>query len=158
MKKRVTGLVLAGALGLGGIATGFVVAAAATSETTAADAVSDRVSQIREALAGLVSNGTINRQQADRVAETLADRLPRHGGPHGRHGGHGGRGGFGGGEAFETAAEALGVSVEELRAELGSGQSLADVAAECDVPKEELIDRLVTAAEALLDEHVAEAS
>ena len=92
MRNRITSIVLTSALGLGGIATGIVVApavaSAASDGTSAAAAVSERVTEIREALAGLVSDGSISQAQADEVATTLStsDAL---------HGGHGGRGGKG---------------------------------------------------------------
>ena len=74
MKKRVTSLAVASLLGLGGIAGGAVlapaVASAATSGTGVVEAAGDRVAQIREALAGLVTDGTITQEQAD---EYLAD-------------------------------------------------------------------------------------
>lgn len=155
MNKRVTSLVLAGALGLGGAATGLVlapaVASAATGEQSAADALGDRVSRITQALAGLVSDGSITQQQADEVATSLAERLPVHGHGHG----HGGPGGPGGGLGLETAAEVLGTTTGELRAALEGGQSLADVAADRGVDTRTLVDELVAAASERLDEKVA---
>jgi hypothetical protein len=80
MSKHPPALALAAVLGLGGLATGLVVApamaTAATTQTTAGEAVGDRVSRITEALSGLVSDGTITQDQADRVATTLDGRCP----------------------------------------------------------------------------------
>lgn len=150
MKHRATSIVLTSALGLGGLATGIVLApamaVAATSETTAADAVGDRVTRISEALAGLVSDGSITQAQADEVATVLAEQLPRggHRGPGGGHGGH-----------LDAAAEAIGTTVEELRTALEGGQSLAQVAESKGVSRDDLVAALVAEAEEHLAEHVA---
>src|SRR3954466_12379960 len=123
--SRASGLVLAGAVGLAGMAVGAslspVAASAATSTATAA--VTERVAAIENALAGLVKDGTITQSQADKVATTLDDKLPK-GGGFGRHGGHGGHGGI----DLDTVAGVLGVSADELRTQLQSGKTLAQVA------------------------------
>lgn len=157
MRKHPTHLALAAVLGLGGLATGVVVApamaTAATTQTTPEEAVGDRVSKIKEALSGLVSDGTITQEQADSVATTLDEQLPK-----GRpgHGGPGGRGGFGGGAGLEAAADTLGVPVEELRTALRDGQSLADVAETQGVSTDDLVAALVEAAEARLADAVTD--
>jgi hypothetical protein len=158
-KTRATSLLLAGTLGLGGLAGGLVlapaVATAATSSTTASDAVAARVSRITEALSGLVSDGTLTQPQADRVATTLAEQLPPRGhGPGGR--GHHGGPGRGLGPVLQTAAEAIGVPVDELRAALADGRSLAQVAEAEGVERQTVVDALVAAANAHIDEHVAD--
>lgn len=154
MSKRPGTLVLAAVLGLGGLATGVVVApalaTAATTQTTTGEAVGDRVTTIEEALSGLVSDGTITQDQADQVATTLDEQLPKRG-----HG-HGGRGGPGGGAKLEAAAGALGVTVEELRTALQGGQSLADVAQEQGVSTDDLVNALVEETKTRLDEAVTE--
>lgn len=150
MKNRITSIVLTGALGLGGVATGVVLApamaSAATGDSTATTAVSDRLTKIKEVLSGLVSDGTINQAQADKVATTLDAALPRGGGHHG--------GGRGGGRNLETAASALGTTVAELRTALEGGKSLADVASSKGVSKATLTAKLVEAAKARLAEKV----
>lgn len=154
MSKHPGNLVLAAVLGLGGLATGVVVApamaTAATTQTTTGEAVGDRVTRIKEALSGLVSDGTITQEQADQVATTLDEQLPHRG-----HG-HGGRGGPGGGAKLETAAEALGVPVEDLRTALQSGQSLTDVAEDQGVSTDDLVNALVEEAKTRLAEKVTE--
>lgn len=169
MKKRATRILLAGTLGVAGLTAGAAVAPglvqAQSSETSTVDAASDRGSRIAEALSGLVSDGTLTQEQADEVARTVPEQAPP-GGGHGPGGrGPGGRGlnghgpgahGPGGGRGLDTAAETLGLSVEELRAELESGRSLADVAAQQGVDQQDLIDALVTTAGEHLDEEVAE--
>jgi uncharacterized protein (DUF433 family) len=64
----------------------------------------------------------------------------------------------GGGKAehVTTAAEVLGMTAEELRAELQAGKSIADVAAEKGVDKQKVIDALVAAASARIDEMKAQ--
>ncbi len=155
MSSKTGKVVLATVLGLGGLTTGLVVApavaVAATDESTAAAAVGDRLTRIKEALSGLVTDGTITQAQADRVATTLDERLPRRGpggGPHG-HRGHSGI------RALETAATTLGTTVDELRTALRGGQSLADVAQSKGVSKATLVGALVDAAKKHLAEDVA---
>jgi hypothetical protein len=72
------------------------------------------------------------------------------GGPEGR--GHGGPGK--GGPKLEAAAKVLGVTAEELKAELAT-KSLADVAAAKGVDITKVIDALVAEFKAHLDEEVA---
>jgi len=159
VKKRATSLVLATALGLGGVTAGLVaapaLAAAATGESTVAAAVNERVNRLTSALSSLVSDGTLTQAQADKVATTLAQTLPGRGDGHGR----GGPGGPGGGpRGLDAAATALDTTVQELRTALRDGESLASIAEDQGVSKATLIAELVEAAEAHLAEHVADRS
>jgi hypothetical protein len=63
--------------------------------------------------------------------------------------------GFGHFADLAVAAEALGMTEDELRAALSEGSSLADVAEEQGVDVQTVIDALVAAATAELDERVA---
>ncbi|MBX3315034.1 MAG: hypothetical protein KF906_12015 [Actinobacteria bacterium] len=63
-------------------------------------------------------------------------------------GGHG----FGGGIAMDTAAETLNMTEDELRSALADGKSLAEIAEAQGVDRQALIDALVAAGEARLDE------
>lgn len=154
MRTKAGTIVLATTLGLGGLATGIVIApamaTAATSETTAAAAVGDRVSKIKNALKGLVTDGTLTQAQADKVATTLDQKLEKRG--HGRGPGHG-RGHGPKGPRLEAAATAIGITEAELRTQLKAGKTLAQIAATKNISKAVLIDKLVTAAEA----HLAQA-
>ena len=145
MRKQIVTIALAGGLGLGGaalIAPG--IAAAADSTTTGvAGAVADRVTHLKEALAGLVTNGTITQAQADKVATTLAEQMPARGPGHG----HGPRAGH---VTPEATAKILGITVEELRTAMESGKTLAQVAADNGVSKADLISKLVAAAKTQL--------
>lgn len=160
MRKRLGSLVLASTLGVSGLAAGVAlaptIANAATSSSASAapseaaapgtdpDRSAQRSSRISDALSGLVQDGTLTQAQADKVAETLASKMPS-----GGHG-HGGPG-----RGLDTAATVLGVSDDDLRTALRDGKSLADVAAEKGVDKQKLIDELVKAAETRLAERVS---
>lgn len=137
MKKRVSSIVLVSAMGIGAVSTVALTPAFAATTATAA---SHRLSEISNALKGLVSDGTITQAQADKVASTLDANLPK-----GHH-----RGGPGGGRMLESAATVLGMTVEELKTALGTDKSLADVAAAEGVSKATLISKLVAAAKTRL--------
>ncbi|MEZ5139777.1 MAG: hypothetical protein R2711_13740 [Acidimicrobiales bacterium] len=86
----------------------------------------------------------------DRIAELVDSTLPARGegGP--------GRGGPGGrGPGLDAAAEALGVTADELRTELQDGKTLADVAEAKGVDQQTVIDAMVADLKAHLDEEVA---
>lgn len=137
MRTKLVTVALAGTLGLAGGA--LLVPGAALAQTAdGGTAVTDRVTAIRDALKGLVSDGTLDQAQADKVASTLAETLP--------HRGHGGRGH---GARLDPAvvAEAAGATVEELRAAHEAGRTLAQLAQENGVSKEQLVQRLVDKAE-----------
>lgn len=145
MRKKIVIGATAGALTLTGLAVAVPALAAPAATAEAAATAADR---IRDALSGLVSDGSITQEQADEVAGTLAESGL------GGHGGHSGGHSGGGRMALSTAAEALGMSEAELRAALEpEGTTLADVAEDRGVATGTLVDALVQAAE----ERVAEA-
>jgi polyhydroxyalkanoate synthesis regulator phasin len=159
MRTALRRAVAAGAVGLvgvTGVALGTTVlpAAAATDDTTTEDATDDAFraqhqERLREALESRVEDGTITAAQADEIAATLAEQL----GPRGGFGGHGhGERGV----ALTAAAEALGLSTDELRDALADGSTLADVAEAQGVAVEDLVAALVTAAEERIDDAVAD--
>lgn len=158
MRRTIAAGTLVAALGLTGAA---VLGPAVASADPAGDG---RLSALREALQGLVSDGTLNDAQADKVAEHLAEVAPSRG--HGPGGpgmgwpgmpGHvPGRAGHGVGMlAAEAIAKAAGVTVEELHEARHDGQSLAEIAAAEGISRQTLIDRLVALAEERLDKGVA---
>ena len=150
MRKTLTTLALAGAVGLTGVAgAALVVPAVSYAATGDSTALEDRVASIGEALTGLVSDGTLTQAQADEVASTLADR-----GPLGGRQGHGGLGGVG--RALAPALEELGITAEELRAAAEAGTTLGALAEANDVSRDELVTTLVEAAQTRLDEAVAD--
>jgi hypothetical protein len=135
--SRRSGLVLAAAVGLAGVGIGAAIGPAGASAATATtQAVGNRVTAIKNALAGLVKDGTLTQAQADRVATTVDGALPK-----GGFGRHGGRGGL----DLDTAASVIGVTREELRTALDSGKTLAQVAQGKNISQATLVDKLVAA-------------
>jgi hypothetical protein len=82
-------------------------------------------------------------EPADDGLEPIADSGEgRRGGPAGLVGGEG-RGGRCGGGSLSTAAETIGMDVEELEAAVESGQSIADVATSNGVDPQAVVDAMV---------------
>ena len=135
--KRMSGLVLAGVVGLAGVGIGAAIGPVGASAATATtQAVTDRVTAIKDALAGLVKDGTLTQAQADKVATTVDGALPKRG-----FGRHGGRSGL----DLATAASVIGVTRDELRTALESGKTLAQVAQGKNISQATLVDKLVAA-------------
>lgn len=154
MKRTTAAAVLVASVGLTGAA---VLGPAVASADPAGDG---RLSTLRQALQGLVSDGTLSSAQADRVAERLDSALPPRGPGAGGHGmgsgmhgpGMHGPGMHGAGSMDPAAiAEAAGVTVEELHEARHSGKSLAEIAAAEGVSRDTLVDRLVALAEDRID-------
>jgi len=154
--RRLTGSFLAAGL----LATGGATAAAlglgipAGADDTPdrppgleAPAPPDESGRLREALDGLVENGTITAAQADAVVGALQDAFPRvtrfaHHLDLAR-------------EALTAAAGVIGIDEAELRTALEDGQSLAEVAEANGVSREELLAGLTDAATERIDAAVA---
>lgn len=140
MHKRTTGLILSGIL-----ATGAVGAVAMTpaSASTSTNPVTSRLAGIKNALSGLVGDGTLTQAQADKVATALANKLPKRGmrGPGGRFGG------MGMAQAQDAAAKALAMTTTQLRTALQGGKSLATIAKDQKVSVDSLVKAMVTATE-----------
>ncbi|HEX4901349.1 MAG TPA: hypothetical protein VFV42_00970 [Acidimicrobiales bacterium] len=151
MRKTVAAAAMAASLTVGGAAGAALFTPTLSSAQTddTAETETDRpvaTDRITEALAPLVSDGTITQDQADAVAAHLADELPlRH-----RHG-FGVRAGFG-----EEVAEVLGLTTDELRTRLQGGESLADIAEAEGVDVQAVVDAIVAAHTERLDEAVAD--
>lgn len=157
MNKKLT-LVLASTVVAGGLALGagaIPAMASASSPTPSASSstagtdptdaarLADITARIASNLAGLVSDGTLTQDQADKVASTLAGKMPA-GGGHGGRGGEPGRGGMGGGMAgLSSAATAIGVTEDALRTQLEAGRSVADVARAEGVSEQTVINAIV---------------
>lgn len=145
------GLLTGGAAGLLLTIPGVSGAATVTAETTTTDSATtapdpaQRGQWMQDALAELVTNGTLTQAQADAVVTALEAARPEHPG-----GGRGGRG-----MHLDAAATALGMTADELRTELQAGKSIADIAGEQGVSVQGVIDALVAEAKAHLDEEVA---
>lgn len=146
MRTKLATFALAGAVGLTGVAGAALLAPAVSYAATGdSSALDSRVSSIKEALAGLVSDKTITQAQADAVAQTLAETPPRGLGP--------GRGFGGRGLHLAEAAEELGITAEEIRAAAAAGKTLAQLAEEQGVSTDDLVTAMVDAAK----EHLADA-
>jgi hypothetical protein len=103
--------------------------------------------------ATLIENATARMDEAAANLETHIDDLLNGEFPANRGGR--GPGGFGGGERLESLAEVLGVEVDTLRESLADGMTIAEVAEANGVDVQTVIDALVSAAEARIDEAVA---
>lgn len=142
MRTTLTTFALAGALGLSG-AAGVALLTPAVSYAATGDSTAFG-SALKQALAGLVSDGTLTQAQADKVAGVLEDSRP--GGPHPGRGSHGGHGHGPGRVDLAAAADALGMTVAELRTAVENGKTLADLAEEKGVAQGALVEALVAVA------------
>lgn len=144
---------------LGGAAAGAAIytphPATAQSETTASSGPSDQNTDgarpdpgkwVGDALQGLVDDGTLTQEQADKVEQTLKDARPE-GGPMG-HGHHRRPG-------LDAVVTALGIDASELHDAFESGKTIADVADEKGVDVQTVIDAIVADMNSHLDEAVA---
>ena len=112
-----------------------------------------RATKLADVLQSLVADGTLTSVQVDAVVETLTTR-PDHGDGEGGHGGRGGRGGRHLGDALDTAASVIGVTADELKTALQSGESIAEVATANGVAPQTVIDALVADATADLTQRI----
>lgn len=141
MKKKTAATVLAAGI-LAGAGTALTVpgtALAAGSSTSVTDRAADRINAIKDALKGLVGNGTITQTQADKVATTLAQShlgFGRHG--HGRF------------LPPEAVAQVLGMTPQQLHDAADSGKTLTQIAATKGISRTDLISKLVAAAKTQL--------
>jgi polyhydroxyalkanoate synthesis regulator phasin len=108
---------------------------------------------MKSVLDSLVKAGTITQAQADAVTKAIQDARPAmdRRGPGGgdRHGGFGRIG-----IALDAAAKALGIDLDELKTELQSGKTLAEIATAHKIDIQKVIDALTADAKAKLDEAV----
>ncbi len=170
MRKQLAAAGLTAGLAVGGVAgfafTGGTGLVGAQDESTttpapmseAEDARPDRSERIAEILKPLVDDGTITQEQADKVSEALIAARPEGGfgsgrGDRGDHGGRGGHG-FGKGIGLDAAAEALGMTADELKTELRDGTTVKELAEEKDVELSKVIGALVAAANERIDQAV----
>ena len=146
MHKTIAAAVVAGSLAVGGLtgaALGAPGIAGATDLATAA--AGDGAGWVRDALAGLVTDGTIDQEQADAVAAALEEARPE----------RGERRGMGHPLALDAVSDALGVTEEELRTSLREGRTIADVAEAQGVELQAVVDAALEALEGRLAERVA---
>jgi hypothetical protein len=144
MNKRLAAAAVSASLLAGG--AGFAIGVTGTagaqsgSPTTTAPSTAKPNSDawIRETLKPLLDNGTLTQAQIDAVAKALEDAHPAGKGPK-----VGGLRGGGKGADLSSAATAIGVTPEEVRAALQAGQSLADLAKSKGVDPQKVIDALL---------------
>lgn len=105
--------------------------------------------RLRGTLQALVDDGTLTSEQADSVTTHLMENRP----DHGDRGDRGDRGRRGPGKfaRSEVLTDLLGIDAAELREQLRSGSTLAEVAAANGVETSVLIDALVAQAEERMD-------
>jgi hypothetical protein len=153
MKKQMAAVAMGAAL-LGGGAAGAALMAptiasadSASSTTTAPNGTDSAEAKpgawVDDVFKKLVSDGTITQAQADKVQAALEAARPA-GGP----GGPGGRG-----PGLDAAAKALGIDASELRTDLQSGKTIAEVAKAKGVDVQTVIAALVTE----MQSHLADA-
>lgn len=110
-----------------------------TADSTTTDtARPDRSTRLQEVLKPLVDDGTLTQEQADSVVTALVAAGPL--------GGH--RGGPGGhiGPKFDVVATTLGITVDEVRTALQSGQTIAELAVSNGKTAQDVIDAIVAEA------------
>jgi hypothetical protein len=156
------GFVLTGATDTAG-ASGSAAGASSTSApaTTAAPSAgqngaaaknADRTQRLKDILDPLVKNGTITQAQENAVIAAIEKAQPAFG-----RGGFGRFGHFGhfGDAEFAAAAKAIGVSADELRSALRSGQTIAQVAKAHNVAVSKVVDAMTAAFKQQLQTAVA---
>ncbi len=121
----------------------------ASPGTTAPGDDAARQDRIKEQLKSLVDDGTITQDQADKVAEKLAQSGVGGGGAHLNL-----RAGGAFGVALDEVAKALGLSKDEVESGLKDGKSIKDLAQAQGKDVNDVIDALVTAADAKIDQAV----
>ena len=140
MNKKLISLTVGAGLAAGSFA-GLVavpaISGAQSTSSTAATAPADQgrpdpSARFTDTLKPLVDNGTITQSQADAVVAALIANGPKDG----MRGGKGGPG-------LDVAAQALGMTVDELHTALDGGQTLAQVAESKGVSVQVLTDALV---------------
>jgi len=150
--RRTRALAASAALVAGALTLGVAAPALAQeAPTTEAPAEGDGArpepgAALRAVLDALVAEGVITQEQADavqaRIAEAIADR------PH--HPMRVLRG------ALRTAAEAIGIEPRDLAGQIRDGATVADVATANGVDPEAVVDALVAAGTARVEEALAE--
>jgi polyhydroxyalkanoate synthesis regulator phasin len=182
MNKRIAAGILTAAIASGGAAgilltdaanaanaadgttsTTTAPAAGATAPTppTAADRTPRRTAELTKTLQGLVDSGKITAEQRDAVIQAIVAAQPGgdKGGPAGPGGFGGGRGGARGGGVFgigPEVAKALGIDAASLRTALEGGKSIADVAKEKGIAVDTVVQAVVAAETARIDQAVTD--
>jgi hypothetical protein len=119
----------------------------------------DKATMLKARLQTLVDDGTLTSSQLDAVVAALEAARPMGGGHEGRgHGGqnHGGARGEKRQERLTTAAEAIGITAEELKTAIEGGQTIAQVAEANGKSVQSVIDALVAQATTDLTQRITD--
>jgi polyhydroxyalkanoate synthesis regulator phasin len=149
LHRKLVTITAAGLLTLGGLGVATTVVAPMASAVTVADSdtLTERAQALTDALADLVTGGTLTQEQADTVATTLAESDALRGDGH-----HGGRL-----LDLEVAATTLGLTEDDLRTALhADGATLTTVAEAQGVEVSTLGDALTAAATDRIAQQVAD--
>ncbi|MFM8564402.1 MAG: hypothetical protein ACKOCE_11025 [Acidimicrobiia bacterium] len=112
----------------------------------------DRGEMVTNRLQSLVDDGTLTTSQRDAVVTALEAARP----DHGPGAGHGGRRGGLRGKMFDAAAAAIGITADELKTEIQSGKTIAELAVANGKTAQEVIDALVVTATADLTQRITD--
>ena len=135
---------------------GKTIAAIATEKSVDVQTVIDvLVSDLKTKLAEELAAGTITQEQYDTRFAEAARHATQHVNGELPLRGEGGKGGGGFGKSLDAIAEALGLTADELKAELEAGKTLAAIAAEKSVAVQTLIDLQVNDRKTKLAEQLA---
>ena len=142
-----------------GASASFEAAAKALNLTT--DELRDRLSDGKTTIAAIAKEKNIDvntvidaiaAADRQRIEDFVNNPLPTWGhGPGPGFGGHPGMA-FGADEKLDAAAKALGITTDDLRSALRDGKSIADVAKDKNVDVNKVIDAMVGAAQARIDQ------
>jgi hypothetical protein len=163
MKKLIATISIISALGIGAVALNTVMPAGALgiASNSAADPAADPSAcgpraTFKGVLDKLVTDGTITQTQADAVAQAMQDAVAA------KH--PGGSGGPGARRPMaarviegmiQVSADKIGVSVDDVKAALQGGQSVADLANAHSVNPADVATAIVDAGTAKIDQAVA---
>ena len=136
-----------------------IVTALSTKPTTppAADTTGarpDKATMLKARLQTLVDGGTLTSSQLDAVAAALEAARPMGGGHEGR--GHGGARGEKRQEMLTTAADAIGITADELKTAIEGGQTIAQIAEANGKSVQSVIDALVAQATTDLTQRITD--
>ena len=136
-----------------------IVTALSTKPTTppAADTTGarpDKATMLKARLQTLVDGGTLTSSQLDAVAAALEAARPMGGGHEGR--GHGGARGEKRQEMLTAAADAIGITSDELKTAIEGGQTIAQVAEANGKSVQSVIDALVAQATTDLTQRITD--
>jgi polyhydroxyalkanoate synthesis regulator phasin len=114
-----------------------------------------------DTLNDLVSKGTINQDQANAVRDGLKSRIEAFRAQHGARGGPGHRGKGGPGfdlktDVIDAAAQAIGITPDQLMQEHKAGKTLAQVAQAHGIDPQKVADAIVAKISADIDKAVAD--